>query len=238
MNTVGRWLMRALALALVGAVAATAWAWWRGHWAPPPPWNPWAPLDLAEAPNLLTSYKLQRLEGSPERCLAALGASGWRWAPLPDRETGPGCGLRNAVRIEAMDVAVGPAFSLSCPAAVSLALWERHVLQPEAQAHLGSRVVRLEHFGSYACRNVYGRAQGRRSQHATAEAFDVAGFVTADGQRVRVASDWRGEAGAASFLHAVHRGACRFFDGTLGPDYNQAHHDHLHLDRGPFRVCR
>ena len=28
------------------------------------------------------------------------------------------------------------------------------------------------------------------------------------------------------------------FDAVLSPDYNAAHHDHLHLDRGPFRMCR
>jgi hypothetical protein len=36
----------------------------------------------------------------------------------------------------------------------------------------------------------------------------------------------------------LHQGACGFFDAVLGPDYNAAHRDHLHLDRGAYRACR
>jgi len=36
----------------------------------------------------------------------------------------------------------------------------------------------------------------------------------------------------------VRDGACRFFDVVLGPDYNDAHRDHFHLDMGAYRACR
>src|SRR5690606_16905389 len=110
----------------------------------------------------------------------------------------------NAVRVQRTQLAVGQAFALSCPAAVSLALWERHVVQPEAERLLGARVARLEHYGSYACRNVYGREGARRSRHATADALDVAGFVLADGRRITVARHWQAEDARAQYLHAVH----------------------------------
>jgi len=77
-----------------------------------------------------------------------------------------------------------------------------------------------------------------RSRHATAEAFDVAGFVLADGRRIRVLGDWSADTSSAKFLRDVRDGACRFFDGVLSPDYNAAHRDHLHLDRGRYRYCR
>ena len=112
------------------------------------------------------------------------------------------------------------------------------MLQPEARRVLGASVQRLEHYGSYACRNVYGREDGRLSQHATANALDLAGFVLADGRRITVARHWPGNGAEADFLQAIHRGACRFFNGVMGPEYNLAHADHLHLDRGPYRVCR
>ena len=73
---------------------------------------------------------------------------------------------------------------------------------------------------------------------AEADALDVAGFVLSDGRRVRVLSGWRGDARDAAFLRDVHAGACRVFDAVLGPDYNAAHHDHFHLDRGSLKVCR
>jgi hypothetical protein len=34
----------------------------------------------------------------------------------------------------------------------------------------------------------------------------------------------------SAFLHQAHDGACDVFDTVLGPDTNDAHHDHLHLD--------
>jgi hypothetical protein len=79
---------------------------------------------------------------------------------------------------------------------------------------------------------------GRRSQHATANAIDIAGFVLRDGREVRLAQDWTGTGFEAAFLRAVRDGACRWFRGVLGPDYNAAHHDHFHFDMGPWRVCR
>jgi hypothetical protein len=43
---------------------------------------------------------------------------------------------------------------------------------------------------------------------------------------------------AALLLRDVHRGACRFFNGVLGPDYNAAHSDHFHLETGGYDMCR
>ena len=124
-----------------------------------------------------------------------------------------------------------------CALSDSLALWERHVLQPAAEAHLHQRVSKLEHFGSYSCRNVYGRPAATRSRHATAEALDVAGFVLEDGKRVRVVRDWSEPSAESRFLHAVRDGACQFFDGVLSPDYNAEHANHFHLDMGGWPKC-
>jgi hypothetical protein len=49
---------------------------------------------------------------------------------------------------------------------------------------LGSRLVKIETFGSYACRNVAGTS--RRSGHASANAIDVSAFVLADGRKISV----------------------------------------------------
>ncbi|MDB5732541.1 MAG: Extensin family protein, partial [Variovorax sp.] len=42
---------------------------------------------------------------------------------------------------------------------------------------------------------------------------------------------------AAQWLGEAHRGACRFFEGVLGPDYNAVHRDHFHLETGGHRMC-
>ena len=115
---------------------------------------------------------------------------------------------------------------------------ERQALQPAAREILGSEVAAIDHYGAYACRRVYGQGEGRVSEHAYANALDVAGFRLRDGRRVTVAADWSDQGEEGRFLRAVRDGACRTFGTVLGPEYNAAHRDHLHLDRGPYRVCR
>lgn len=227
------WLRLALLLALA------AYWWQRPDLARvlPAAWQPWTPLDLRAAPDRWTRTKLERLGDDPLACLDALSQARGVFRPLPDRELGEGCGQHNAVSVRRLGARVEP-FVLSCRAAVSLALWERHVLQPAARRHFEAGVGRIEHFGSYACRNVYGREQGRRSQHATADALDVAGVVLDNGRRIRIVNAWRAGDETSAFVRDLHEGACGFFDAVLGPDYNAAHRDHLHLDRGAYRACR
>lgn len=232
--TLMRWIVGTLLIVLLILGLSV-----RQHWVEVPErWNPWAPLRFDAPPDLFTRWRLDRLSQDAPACARFLATTPLRYETLTDLATGEGCGLNDAVRIDALPAAVGTPFSLSCRTAASLALWQRHVLEPAAHAHLASAVVRVEHFGSYSCRNVYNRPAATRSRHATAEAFDLAGFVLEDGRRIRVLRDWSGDGPESRFLHEIRAGACRYFDGVLSPDYNAAHRDHLHLDRGPFRLCR
>jgi len=226
-----------LVLLGVGAVGL-AFALHSGALRIPDAWNPRAPIAVADPPNWLTGYKLGRLSDDDALCRAVLQEAEMVYDTVPDRVTGPGCGFFNAVRIESTTADVGEPFTLSCRAAVALAIWELHVLQPASLERFGQPVAEIEHFGSYACRGVYGREDGRRSGHATADALDLAGFVLEDGSRIRVLGDWPGDDLQAGFLRDLHRGACRVFDGVLGPEYNPAHHDHFHFEQGGVRMCR
>ena len=230
--------MRVVGLLLLALGVGFAAAIGSGRLAVPDRWNPLAPLSVADEPNLLTAYKLGRLDGDAVACRAVLTASGMRYAAEPDRRVEGACGWRDAVRITATPTPVSQPFVLECPAAVALALWERHSVQPLARRLLGAPVVRIDHLGSFACRNIGGETGGRRSEHASANALDVAGFVLANGRTVRVARDWSADGPPGRFLREVHAGACRSWNVVLGPDYNTAHRDHLHLDRGAYRSCR
>jgi len=245
-----RWLVLA---AVCAAFAAGVWAIASGRVEIPERFNPWAPLDVAAEPDWLTGFKLSRARRDPARCLAALAQTGMQYDLLPDRVTGPGCGFENAVRLRSAGVRLGTAPSLSCPMALSFFMWERHALQPAAMQRFGQPVVAIDHLGSYACRNV-NRGEGAvpgasRSRHATADALDVAGLTLADGRRITVLKAWpHGGAAAAAenansdpaalLLLDAHRGACRFFNGVLGPEYNAVHRDHLHLETGGYSMCR
>ncbi|CAM2904234.1 extensin family protein [Pseudomonas fluorescens] len=211
---------------------------WRG-WVPlPNEWNPWAPLDVRTRPNLLTRFKLGRLQDDPALCEQVLKTSGLRVSHQADSPADAACPLRNILRVQGADVALSSSFLASCPLAVAFALFERHSLQPAAQAVFGQAVTRVDHLGSFACRNVYNRAEGRLSQHASANALDIAGFRLADGRSISVLKDWPGAGDGARFLRQVREAACADFNVVLSPDYNAAHRNHFHLDMGPWWVCR
>ncbi|ROM78526.1 extensin [Pseudomonas brassicacearum] len=211
---------------------------WRGWVAVPPQWNPWAPLDVNLAPNLLTRFKLMALRYDPQLCDQALATSGLRTARQADSGANTDCPLTNVLRVQGGEVALSSSFLASCPLAVAFALFERHGLQPAAAAVYGQKVTRVDHLGSFACRNMYGRENGSRSQHATASALDIAGFRLADGRTVSVLKDWPKDNADARFLRQARDGACDMFSVVLSPDYNAAHRNHFHLDVGPWWICR
>lgn len=205
----------------------------------PARYNPFAPLDLTEEPNVLTGLKFRRASGDAGACRAALARAGVRFDPVPDRATGEGCGFTDAGRLQRVgEAALSSPAVLSCRAALALTAFERHGLRAAAERHLGTSVVRIEHMGTYACRNINHAPAGRRSRHATADAIDIGGFGLADGRRLTLVTDWTSQDGRGAFLRAARDAACRWFDGTLSPDYNALHRDHFHLDRGGWGTCR
>ena len=195
----------------------------------------WKPLSLADPLGLATRGKLDRVTETPERCLAFLREQGVDFTPAAQRPTEAFCTIDTPIRLGAS--ALRPASPImDCPMAVSFELWRRQSVAPQARRILGTEVVGLDQFGTYACRNI--RGSERRSEHATAQAIDIAGFRFADGRRITVARDWSAPGSSGQFLATVRDDACRIFHAALSPDYNAAHVDHLHLDTGRFRICR
>jgi hypothetical protein len=220
-----------LLLGLLGFAGLLAYGYARNH----PEDLPWTRLDLSEPLGIFTGRKLASLADEPEQCRQLLGDAGIRFTALPPRTAGPQCGYDDAVHFGsggALAIGYRPAdLGVACPVAAALALWEWHVVQPAAIEHFGRKVAQIEHFGSYSCRRLYGRGEGDWSEHATANAVDIAAFRLEGGERISVAGDWRGEGREARFLRDVRDGACRLFATVLSPDYNEAHRDHLHLDQ-------
>jgi hypothetical protein len=233
-----------LAIVVLAGFALVAFAMLRGN----PEDLPWTPLDLGQPIGLFTGRKLAGLTDDPAKCRALLDRAGINYTALPPVSAENGrCGYADGVRFTSggsRRITYAPAgLGVACPVAAALAMWEWNVLQPAARRHFGARVTRIDHFGSYSCRRIYGREQGTWSEHATADAIDIAGFRLSDGTRITVARDWTGSGEKAAFLHDVRDGACDLFATVLSPDYNAAHHDHLHLDQADrgamgWRACR
>lgn len=225
-------LLFLLLLALLGLV------WSRG-WRPPDRYNPWAPLDLRAPPDLFFRYKLGRLASDPRACRVALAQAGARFEPVPDHAGPGGCGWTDAVRLRGTGQArLGHPAIVTCPLAATLVLLDRRVLQPAARELYRSTVREVDHVGSYACRNIYGRADAPLSRHARAAAIDLSGFELADGRQLNIAGEWSGQGKAGAFLHRVHNRACEVAGMVLGPDYNREHRSHFHLEASGWGYCR
>jgi len=229
----GRWIFW-LVLLMIGGAAVSVW---RGWIEVPPQWNPWAPLDVKAAPNWLTGYKLMRLRSDPQLCAQALSSSDLRVTRQSDSPDAK-CPLIGALRVQGGEVALSSSFLASCPLAVAYAMFEHHSLQPIAQSVYGQKVARVDHLGSFACRNIYNRESGALSRHASADALDIAGFRLTDGRNISVLKDWPKQNQDAQFLRQLRDGACEAFSVVLSPDYNAAHRNHFHVDVGRWSVCR
>ncbi len=172
------------------------------------------------------------------QCLARLDLGVARYRLLPDRDFGNGCSAKSAVQLRDIGTPITNLGAMTCPLASSFAQWVQSDLQIPAMGEFGSPVVRVETFGTYACRNVNNASAGRLSEHAFANAVDVSAFVLKDGRRIAVLGGWRGDAATGRFLRAVRDAACRRFRTVLSPDYNRLHENHLHLDMGGSQLCR
>ena len=207
-------------------------------------------IDLAQAPGRFadwrigrwsfTDWQLSALKSDRNVCRAVLLAPHVDMHEVSDFAGSDGCGWTNAVRLAGAGGVRMTVDAISCELTAALALWLAHDVQPIALQMFGERVVALQHRGSYSCRNIRGNPANAhiRSEHARANALDIASFQLASGRQVSVLKSWGRDDRDARFLAEVHRRACRYFRVAIGPAYNAAHRDHFHFDRGPYSACR
>lgn len=120
----------------------------------------------------------------------------------------------------------------NCQMASALPGWAESVDGYTSSA-LGSRLASIDTGTSYMCRAVVGGDTGRLSEHGFANAVDVTGFTLADGRKIAVEANWMSAAAPEGrLLRLAHDAACGDFTTVLGPEANEEHHDHLHLDLG------
>ncbi|WP_395314545.1 extensin family protein [Enterobacter sp. ECC-249] len=204
----------------------------------PPYYNPFMPLTLDDPPGLITQYKLRRL--TPEACASLLLQANQRdlIRTQPVADSGGACPLNNVVRVRDFGpVGLNSSFLASCPLALSSALFISQQARPLTKRYTGSDLARIDHLGSFACRNIYHRPDARRSEHATAEALDIAAFRLANGERVTVLNGWKA-ATTQPWLQAMLAASCGYYGNGLGPEYNAAHANHFHLGMRGFGLCR
>lgn len=232
-----RKIWRRLALVALLAFAGLAIPIQQSWLRIPANWAPWGKVVLDEPPSWLARIQINSLAADPAACIAALDRSRLRYRPVSPRPVRNGCGMVNAVRPLQSQIPYSSSFDATCSLMAAL-YWYEGRLQELARLHLGTKITRIEHLGTYACRNVNSAAGGRRSQHATANAIDIAGFRLADGRSISVLADWGKPTAEGEFLAAARDEACSLFNIVLSPRYNELHANHFHLDLGGFHMCR
>ncbi|KAB7648817.1 extensin family protein [Polymorphobacter fuscus] len=223
---------RLVPLIIVMALALVAFITIRDQQRRHPERLPWTPLSLLAPIGPFTGTKLAQLADDAPQCRQLLAQAGVAFTPFPP-VSGPQCGYADGVTLDtggSLATRWQPApLTVACPVAAALFVWEREIVRPAALRHFGKPLDRIEHFGSFNCRRIAGSANW--SEHATADAIDIAGFRLEGGRRVRVLGDWNGTPEEQAFLREIRDGACEVFATTLSPDYNAAHADHFHLDQ-------
>jgi len=219
-------------------LVATVGAFWFG--LVPQRLSPFSPISLEDPPSFFIDPKLAALRFDPALCNAVLKEPHIDATPIPDRVTGDRCGWSNAVKFTQAGGAEIGVEQLTCEMAAALTLWVEQEVQPLAREMFGHEVTRLGDMGTYGCRNIVGNPfwKGVRSQHASANAIDISGFTFADGRQITLLRDWKKDGPESRFLREAHRRACRYFRVALGPDFNKAHADHFHFDRGLMWTCK
>ena len=184
-----RVLPHVLLLLLLAVI--TAGAFWFGFI--PQRYSPFAPLSLEESDQWFIDPRLAALRRDPALCQAVLKAPHIDAAGIADSPIKNGCGWVNSVRVTQAGGAALGLDKVTCEMAAALTLWLEHEVQPLAREILGTRVVGIDDMGSYSCRNIAGNAVWKefRSQHATANAIDIAGFRLADKRHVSVLKNWK-----------------------------------------------
>jgi hypothetical protein len=202
----------------------------------PRAYDPLALPDLAAPPRFLTDWQMRLVDLQPNDCALVLQRAGLAAVLKPAKNVGSSCEVAGAIAVSGFSTARIKTEDMRCAVAARLYAWERHVLQPAARRILGEEIVEVLHFGSFSCRTI--RGSSYMSEHATANAFDIAGFRTKGGKVISVKRDWNTGKVEDRFLHAARDGLCDWFNGTLSPDYNADHADHFHVDMGWLRTCR
>ncbi len=275
-------------------------------------------------------WSKQEIELANARCTALLKGLDLVAVPEAPFREGTECGTPAPMKLVSVgsnpQIAMSPPPVLTCDMVAALHKWLEAEVQPLARKHLGAPIVRVAAMSSYSCRNAYGRARSRLSEHGRVNALDIGAFVTVKGQTTMVVADWgltareiaeqkkleasKQEAanssqaknpvppadgsapstgpalrpsivievpgiavtprpdqslgfspsrlggpkssdaapadaapaaapaapaaapltGKAAFLRAAHRTACRIFGTVLGPEANNAHKNHFHID--------
>lgn len=154
-----------------------------------------------------------------------------------------GCGAERPLRVDAFaGVELSSPITVRCQMALALDDWLTRTVAPAAELHLRAKLTGLAAGTSYQCRTRNGAAGAKLSEHAFANALDLAGFRFAERPPVAIVARSGSPDPERAFQAAARGAACAYFTTVIGPGTNASHSDHLHVDlafrSGDYRICQ
>jgi hypothetical protein len=145
-------------------------------------------------------------------------------------------------------IRIDPPATVNCDFARALHGWLSQSVQPQAKKQVGASVIGIRNASSYACRRRNNATTGKLSEHAKANALDIAAFDFSRKTEIAVAGGSSGLfgrsglSGKGTFVTAVRKSACQYFNTVLGPGADPFHGNHFHVDLmnlrpGRFKMC-
>jgi len=144
-------------------------------------------------PEIPDQWTMQEIEKARTSCAPILSAANAEFEIIDPIRKGR-CGTPAPIKLKALGtgvrVKISPPASLNCNMVRALNLWLEEKVQPLAKASFGAPVIEIKNISSYACRHRYNNPKKRLSEHALANALDIAGLKIANGKYVSLLKHW------------------------------------------------
>jgi hypothetical protein len=178
-------------------------------------------------------------------CISALKQEGAQFTEEQGFDEGGGCGIDKPVVVREIlpGIKLEPEAKVRCEAALALSRWAKQTVLPAASMAFGPdrTIVTVRQANAYSCRNRNGASDGKLSEHARGNAIDIAGFGFSDKSSYEIKPRTRDSSMDGAFERAIIATGCLYFSTVLGPESDEAHQTHIHLDilsrKGGYRYC-
>lgn len=205
-------------------------------------------LKFPQAP-LMSGWSKVVLKAEQAECARRLRGLNVKYTTLSPIGKENSCGAPAPLEVSHIaGVAIKPVGQFTCDMVEALHGWIASSVVPAAREHLKKQVITINNASSYVCRRRNGLANGKLSEHAKANALDIATLVFDDGSTINIKGDWFGlkqlvgTSAKGNFLRQIRRDSCIRFTTVLGPGSDRYHGDHFHIDvarrKNGYRICK
>jgi hypothetical protein len=201
------------------------------------------------AAGLTEGWSKESIKAKRAECFQRLKDLNVKFTALAPIGQTNGCGAPAPLDVsEIAGVAIVPSGAFTCDMVEALHGWISNSVTLAARQHLDKKVVKISNASAYVCRRRNGLASGKLSEHAKANALDIATLGFSDGSSINIKGDWSGlkqlvgVSDKGNFLRQIRRDSCIRFTTVLGPGSDQYHGDHFHIDvarrNNGYRICK